>query len=109
MKKLLSSLCSIAFLLVALVSVQAGSAMAAETITLKAIAAWDKTKIEFQAWTTFSEILDQLVAKKAPGELKIQFLGGPEVVKEAVRRAVRAAVADVWGKKPNCTVFVIEG
>jgi len=31
------------------------------------------------------------------------------VVKEAVRRADRAAVADVWGKKPNCTVFVIEG
>jgi ribonuclease J len=30
----------------------------------------------------------------------------PEVVREAVRRAVRAAVAEVWGKKPVCTVFV---
>ena len=30
----------------------------------------------------------------------------PEVVKEAIRRAVRAAVAEPWGKKPNCTVFV---
>jgi ribonuclease J len=30
----------------------------------------------------------------------------PEVVSEAVRRAVRAAVADAWGKKPVCTVFV---
>jgi ribonuclease J len=30
----------------------------------------------------------------------------PEVVREAVRRAVRAAVAEVWGKKPNCAVLV---
>jgi ribonuclease J len=30
----------------------------------------------------------------------------PEVVREAVRRSVRAAVAEAWGKKPVCTVFV---
>jgi ribonuclease J len=30
----------------------------------------------------------------------------PEVVREAVRRAVRAAVADGWGKKPVCTVLL---
>ena len=30
----------------------------------------------------------------------------PEVVREAVRRAVRGAVAEAWGKKPVCTVFV---
>ena len=30
----------------------------------------------------------------------------PDVVGEAVRRAVRAAVADAWGKKPVCTVLV---
>jgi ribonuclease J len=30
----------------------------------------------------------------------------PEVVREAVRRAVRAAVADGWGKKPVCTVLI---
>jgi ribonuclease J len=30
----------------------------------------------------------------------------PDVVSEAVRRAVRAAVNEVWGKKPVCTVFV---
>lgn len=29
-----------------------------------------------------------------------------EVVREAVRRSVRAAVQDAWGKKPVCTVFV---
>ena len=30
----------------------------------------------------------------------------PEVVREAVRRAVRAAVDQVWGKKPIVKVFV---
>lgn len=30
----------------------------------------------------------------------------PDVLAEAVRRAVRAAVADAWGKKPVCAVFV---
>ena len=30
----------------------------------------------------------------------------PEVVREAIRRAVRGAVADAWGKKPICTVLV---
>jgi ribonuclease J len=30
----------------------------------------------------------------------------PEVVREAVRRAVRAGVAAAWGKKPNCAVLV---
>ena len=62
MKKLCASLGITVFLIFAVI----GSSVAAETITLKAIAAWDKTKIEYQAWTTFSEILDQLVAKKAP-------------------------------------------
>ena len=30
----------------------------------------------------------------------------PDLVAEAVRRAVRAAVGDVWGKKPVCKVLV---
>jgi ribonuclease J len=30
----------------------------------------------------------------------------PETLREAVRRAARAAVAQGWGKKPVCTVFV---
>lgn len=31
---------------------------------------------------------------------------GPDMVAEAVRRSVRAAVNDVWGKKPICKVLV---
>jgi TRAP-type C4-dicarboxylate transport system substrate-binding protein len=53
----------------------------AETVTLKAIAGWPKTASEYKAFTMFTDILDQMVAKKAPGELKIQFIGGPEAVK----------------------------
>ena len=30
----------------------------------------------------------------------------PDALGEAVRRAVRAAIAQAWGKKPVCTVFV---
>lgn len=30
----------------------------------------------------------------------------PDVAAEAIRRAVRGAIAEVWGKKPVCTVFV---
>ena len=32
----------------------------------------------------------------------------PDAVAEAVRRAVRAAVNDRWGKKPMCHVHVLE-
>ena len=31
----------------------------------------------------------------------------PDSVAEAVRRAVRAAVAERWGKKPMCHVHVL--
>ncbi len=30
----------------------------------------------------------------------------PDALSEAVRRAVRAAIAQAWGKKPICTIFV---
>ena len=33
--------------------------------------------------------------------------GDPDAVAEAVRRAVRAAIADRWGKKPMCHVHVL--
>ncbi len=74
---------AVAVLVLALVTVQVATSVAAETITLKAISAWNKTNVEFQAWSTFQEILDQLIAKKAPGELRVQLIGGPEAVKTA--------------------------
>jgi len=53
----------------------------AETFTLKAVTAWPKTASEYKAFTLFTELAEQMVAKKYPGELKIQYIGGPEAVK----------------------------
>ena len=66
---------------VAAFTVQPGPVTAAETFTLKAISAWPKSAVEYKAWTTWVDMVDQMVAKKYPGELKIQYLGGPEAVK----------------------------
>jgi len=53
----------------------------AETFTLKAVTGWPKTASEYKAFTIFTDLVEQMVAKKYPGELKIQFIGGPEAVK----------------------------
>jgi TRAP-type C4-dicarboxylate transport system substrate-binding protein len=53
----------------------------AETVTLKAVTGWPKTASEYKAFSIFTDLVDQMVAKKYPGELKIQFIGGPEAVK----------------------------
>jgi TRAP-type C4-dicarboxylate transport system substrate-binding protein len=52
-----------------------------ESFVLKAVTAWPKTASEYKAFTVFTDLLDQMVAKKHPGELKIQYIGGPEAVK----------------------------
>ena len=56
----------------------------AETV-LKAVTAWPKTATEFKAFTIFTDTVDKVVAKKAPGQLKIRFVGGPEAVKTPTR------------------------
>jgi TRAP-type C4-dicarboxylate transport system substrate-binding protein len=55
--------------------------LAAETVTLKAVTAWPKTASEYKAFAIFTEVVEQMVARKYPGELKIQYVGGPEAVK----------------------------
>jgi TRAP-type transport system periplasmic protein len=65
----------------------------AETITLKAVTAWPKTTTEFKAFTFFQDAVEKAVNQKAPGQLKIQFVGGPEAVKsndqvEALQRGM---------------------
>lgn len=55
----------------------------AETVTLKAVTAWPKAAVEYKAFVIFSELVDQMIARKCPGELKIQYVGGPEAVKAA--------------------------
>lgn len=67
----------------ALCVLAAQNGFAAESITLKAVAGWPKTASEYKAFTMFTDLVDQMVAKKYPGELKIQFIGGPEAVKSS--------------------------
>jgi TRAP-type transport system periplasmic protein len=57
----------------------AGTASA--EVTLKALTAWPKTSTEFKAFSFFTEEVEKIVGQKAPGELKIQYIGGPEAVK----------------------------
>jgi TRAP-type C4-dicarboxylate transport system substrate-binding protein len=75
-----------------------GPARAAEAVTLKAVVAWPKTASEYKAFAIFTDSVEQLVAKKAPGELKIQFIGGPEAVKsqDQVQAAQRGMVDMVF-------------
>jgi TRAP-type C4-dicarboxylate transport system substrate-binding protein len=53
----------------------------AQTFTLKAVTAWPKTASEYKAFATFTDLVEQMTTKKYPGELKIQYIGGPEAVK----------------------------
>lgn len=53
----------------------------AETITLKAVTGWPKASGENHGFFIFTELVEQMVARKYPGELKIQYVGGPEAVK----------------------------
>jgi len=80
MKKRLAFTFFVVFFAFTVLVTQYGLAKA-ETFTLKAVTAWPKTASEYKAFTTFTDLVEQMVAKKYPGELKIQFIGGPEAVK----------------------------
>jgi len=80
MEKRLVSMLFVVVLAFAVFVAQYGIAKA-ETLTLKAVTAWPKTASEYKAFTTFTDLVEQMVAKKYPGELKIQYIGGPEAVK----------------------------
>jgi TRAP-type transport system periplasmic protein len=71
----------VGLVVVAVIAMMGGVAKAAEPITLKAVAGWPKNASEYKAFTIFTDTVEQLVKQKAPGELKIQFIGGPEAVK----------------------------
>ncbi len=59
---------------------QTGPALG-ETVTLKAITAWPKNASDNKSLDFFLESVAQQIAKKYPGELKINLVGGPEAVK----------------------------
>ena len=80
MKKRLAFTFFVVFFAFTVLVTQYGLAKA-ETFTLKAVTAWPKTASEYKAFTTFTDLVEQMVAKRYPEELKIQFIGGPEAVK----------------------------
>ncbi len=53
----------------------------AQQITLKALTAWPKNASDNKSLDFFLESVEQQIAKKYPGELKINLIGGPEAVK----------------------------
>jgi len=55
--------------------------VAAAQTTLKVITAWPKNASDNKSLQFFMESVEQQVAKKYPGELKLNFVGGPEAVK----------------------------
>jgi TRAP-type transport system periplasmic protein len=78
------------------VSLAAVCQAAPKKITVKAVTAWPKTTWEVGNFNKFMELVNENVAKNHPGELEIQYLGGPEVTpsKEQVE-AARMGVVDM--------------
>jgi TRAP-type C4-dicarboxylate transport system substrate-binding protein len=75
---------------------------AADKITIKAVSAWPKTTYETGNFLKFLEIVKDKVAKEAPGQFEIQFLGGPEVIPnmeqvEAARKGLVDLVSTTAG------------
>jgi TRAP-type C4-dicarboxylate transport system substrate-binding protein len=89
MKKRLAFLCLLVVFAVSVVVTHYGLAQA-EQITLKALNAWPKNSAEGNlSLNFFLESVEKQIAKKYPGELKINLIGGPEVVK--IQDQVQAA------------------
>jgi TRAP-type C4-dicarboxylate transport system substrate-binding protein len=97
MKKRLAFTFFVVFFAFTVLVTQYGFAKA-ETFTLKAVTAWPKTATDNQAFFIFTELIEQKVAKSAPGELKIQYVGGPEAVKtmDQVQAAQRGMIDMVF-------------
>ena len=93
MKKALT-LCLGTFLLFA--AAMPAAVHAAETFTLKAVTAFAQNTPDNIPYRIWVETVDQMVAKKYPGELKIQYIGGPEAVKTPDQmQAVQRGMVDI--------------
>ena len=80
MKKKLAFIFFVVFFALTVLVTQYGLAKA-ETLTLKAVTGWPKTSSENKSFFIFTELVEQMVAKKYPDEMKINYVGGPEAVK----------------------------
>jgi TRAP-type C4-dicarboxylate transport system substrate-binding protein len=95
MKKCLTVVLIAVFFSVGVVLTQVGT-VRAEVITLKAVTAWPKTAPDNIPFQIFSETVEQMVANKFPGELKIAYIGGPEAVKSVDQvQALQRGMVDI--------------
>jgi TRAP-type C4-dicarboxylate transport system substrate-binding protein len=68
----------------------------AKTITIKAVTAWPKSVWEVGNFNKFLDIVKERVAEKYPGQLEIQYAGGPEVIPNQEQvEAARMGVVDM--------------
>ncbi len=82
--------------LVLVVSVAAVCQAAPQKVTIKAVTAWPKTVWEVGNFNKFLEIVKQKVDKQYPGQLEIQYVGGPEVTPSNEQvEAARMGVVDM--------------
>ncbi len=69
---------------------------AADTYTIRAITAWPKTVYEVQNFQKFLDLVKENVAREAPGQLVIDYRGGPEVIANQEQvEALRTGVVDM--------------
>jgi TRAP-type C4-dicarboxylate transport system substrate-binding protein len=95
MKKRLAFMFFLIFFAFTILVTQYGPAKA-EQITLKALTAWSKNLSDNKSLDFFLESVGQQVAKKYPGELKINLVGGPEAVKTTDQvQAAQTGMVDI--------------
>jgi TRAP-type C4-dicarboxylate transport system substrate-binding protein len=96
MKKGAYRIIGVFILAIVLVSVSSVCQAAPKKITIKAITAWPKSVWEVANFMKFVDMVHENVAKKYPGELEIQYTGGPEVIpnREQVE-ALRGGLVDM--------------
>ena len=87
------------------VSLTAVCQAAPKKIILKAITAWPKTVYESQNFLKFIDMVNQNAAKKYPGELEIQYLGGPEVIPNREQVEACEMVWWIWYSPPTAIMF----
>ncbi len=69
----------------------------------------DAALLGLPAETSAGEAMDDVVIEAVIGAVESiprRRRRDPELVEKSARRAVRAAVAAAWGKKPDCSVLV---
>jgi TRAP-type C4-dicarboxylate transport system substrate-binding protein len=83
-------------LLVGAIILSLASIAEAKQVTIKAVTAWPKTVWEVGNFMKFMDIVKERVAKEYPGQLEIQYAGGPEVIPNQEQvEAARMGVVDM--------------